>query len=372
MIILTDMRKRKREQDGKWRTRRRVSRPLAAAAVIAGLVFLSVTAIKVHETWLLPKAPTDWNRRQLARIDHGKTDFKFVVFGDSHNSSEAFGRIRKEIDNRGYLFAVDVGDMAIDSGLIKFRLFLNQVAGMKTPVVTAIGNHDIAAGGYANYEKVFGPRYYSFTVGKCLFIMLDDAEGNRIDSEQMAWFRQELKKSAEYPKTFVFMHVPTFRGRRDLNLPMDKFLKDRNSAEEFKQICMENNVDVIFSAHCHTFDYDIWPGDVHYVVTGGAGGRLWDVEEYRGLYHYIEVTVEGEEGRFELEPIDQKGLHFTYQYIEEPWVYIYSYCAARYWMLAPPLLAVFFLLAFLALWRGKRKEETRGGRSGRRNSPATG
>lgn len=352
------MRKSNKGKGGKDRNRRRGSKPAAAAAVVVGLALLLITAIKVHETWLLPKAPTGWNQRQLARIDHDKTAFKFVVFGDSHNSTKAFGRIQNEIDDQGYLFAVDVGDMSIDSGLIKSRLFINQVARMKTPVITAVGNHDIAAGGYANYEKVYGPRYYSFTVGKCLFIMLDDAEEDRIDSEQMAWFKEELKKTAQYPATFVFMHVPTFRGRRDLNLPMDQFLKDRKNAEEFKQLCIQNKVDVIFSAHCHTFDYDIWPGDVHYVVTGGAGGRLWDVEEYRGMYHYIEVTIDGETGSFELKPINRSGLHFTYQYIEEPWVYIYAYCAARYWMLAPVLLAAFFVLAFLALRRGRGKEET--------------
>ena len=38
--------------------------------------------------------------------------------------------------------------------------------------------------------------------------------------------------------------------------------------------------------------------------------------------------------------------------------YIYAFWAARYWMLAPPLLAVFLLLAFLALRRGKTKAET--------------
>ncbi|MHB8895692.1 MAG: metallophosphoesterase family protein [Candidatus Geothermincolia bacterium] len=349
------MSKTSSEKNGKKRTRRRVSKPLAAAALIVGLVLLSITAIKIHETWMLPKPPGNWNQSQLARIDHGKQNFKFVVFADTHNSSVAFGRIQKAIDDKGYLFAVDVGDMSIDSGRIKSRLFLNQILKMKTPVITAVGNHDIAAGGYGNYEKVFGPRYYSFTVGKCLFIMLDDAEGKSLDKKQMAWFREELKKSTEFPKTFVFMHVPTFRGRRDLKLPMDKFLADRKSAEEFKQVCIENNVDVVFSGHCHTFDYDIWPGDVHYVVTGGGGGRLWDVEQYRGMYHYIEISITGDKGSFELEPIKQSRLHFLYQYIEQPWAYVYTYAAARYWMLAPILLVAFLVLAFLAVWRGRKK-----------------
>lgn len=353
MVILYNMTASSSDQNANKKTPRRIRKTWAVAALFVLLILVGITAIKIHETWMLPKPPGGWNERQLAKIDHNKTNFKFVVFGDTHNSTQAFGRIQKEIDDQGYLFAVDVGDMSIDSGLIKSRLFLNQILRMKTPVITAVGNHDIAAGGYANYEKVYGPRYYSFTVGKCLFIMLDDAEGKSIDKKQMAWFKQELKKTAEYTATFVFMHVPTYRGRRNLNLPMDKFLADRKAAEEFKQLCIENQVDVIFSAHCHTFDYDIWPGDVHYVVTGGGGGRLWDVEQYRGMYHYIEVTIEGAKGSFELEPIKQGGLHFIYQYIEQPWAYTYTYAATRYWILAPILLAAFLLLGFLAVRRGK-------------------
>lgn len=349
------MLKRKREAEDKPEKERRVSLPLAAVVIVLLCLLTGITAIKIHSTYLLADAPTDWNKRQLEKIDRSKTKFKFAVFADTHNSNKAFNRIRKEVENGDYLFAIDIGDMGIDSGLVKARMFINQVSTMKTPVLTAVGNHDIAAGGYGMYEKVYGPRYYSFTVGKCLFIVLDDAEEKSIYKKQMDWFKNELQKAKDYPNTFVFMHVPTFRGRRDLNLPMKYFLKDRKSAEEFRQVCIDNDVEVIFSGHCHTFDYDMWPGDIHYVVTGGGGGRLWDVEEYRGMYHYIEVTVDGLEGSFELQPINQKGLHFAYQYIEEPWAYIYTYASVHYFWLAIPLVVAIGLLTLLAFRR--RKED---------------
>jgi len=358
MIVSHIMRQEEREPSGAGgKDERKVRRLPAVIAVALSLVFIFLAAVKVHATWMVAEAPTGWNRGQLARIDRATTRFKFAVFGDTHNSTLAFDRLRKDVEKGRYLFAIDNGDMAIDSGNLKARLFINQVSGMKTPVLVNVGNHDIAAGGYANYEKVYGPRYYSFTVGKCLFIMLDDAEERSIGDKQMKWFRSELQKNAgDHPNVFVFMHVPTFRGRRDLNLPMNYFLADRASAEEFKQVCIENKVKLVFSSHCHTFDYDIWPGDVHYIVTGGGGGRLWDVEQYRGMYHYIAVTVDGEHGQFELMPIAQKGLHFHYQYIEEPWVYIYTYSAVHYFWLAIPLGAVIAALAAFAL-RGKKRQE---------------
>ncbi len=354
MIILIDMHRRNREKNGNGKKKGRVSKPMAVLAVFFVLGFLFVTAVKIHATWLLAPAPSNWNKKQLAKIDKSKMNFNFAVFGDTHDSSEAFGQIQKEVDKGKYLFAIDVGDMSIDSSLIKERYFINQVRGMKTPILTAVGNHDILPGGHATYDKVYGARYYSFTVGKCLFIVLDNADGVRIDARQMAWFKNELKKSQKYPD-FVFMHVPTYRGRRDLKLPMKYFLQDRKNAEEIRQLCIDNNVNIVFSAHCHTFDYDIWPHDVHYVVTGGGGGRLWDVEAYRSMYHYIKVTVNGEHGSFELEPINQSGLHSTYAYLEQPWLYIYGFAAARYWLIAPPILLLAALFTFLAIYRAKKK-----------------
>jgi|GEM_PF-370821 len=355
MVILVDMRIRKRGPEHQEPGKRRVSRPLAAVAIVLALAFLFLTVVKVHEAFFLAQAPTGWNAKQLSKIDRGKENFTFAVFGDTHDSSQAFGRIQKELNKGDYLFAIDVGDMAIDGGVVKERYFINQIKSMKTPIVTVVGNHDIAVTGYKNYEKIYGPRYYSFTVGKCMFIMLDDADGNSIDAEQMKWFKQQLAESRKYPNSFVFMHVPTFRGKRDLNLPMNKFLKDRKAAEEFKQLCIDNKISIVFSAHCHTFDYDIWPSDVHYVVTGGGGGRLWDVEAFRGMYHYIKVTIKGGQGSFELEPINQNGLHFAYQYLEEPWVYIYAWTAGHYWLAGPVLLLGSVLFAFLAFRRGKKK-----------------
>jgi predicted phosphodiesterase len=351
MVILVDMRIRKRGPERKEPRKRRVSKPLAAVAIVFALGFLFVTSIKIHATWLLAEARTGWNAKELSKIDRSKTNFTFAVFGDTHDSSQAFGRIQKEINKGDYLFAIDVGDMAIDSGVVKERYFINQVQSMKTPVLTVVGNHDIAAGGYANYEKIYGPRYYSFTVGRCFFIVLDDADGVRVDAKQMDWFKQQLAESLKYPNSFVFMHVPTFRGKRDLNLPMQYFLQDRKNAEEIRQLCIDNRINIVFSAHCHTFDYDIWPNDVHYVVTGGGGGRLWDVEKYRGMYHYIKVTIQGGHGSFELEPINQNGLHFAYQYLEEPWVYIYAWSVGRYWLAVLLLLLGCAMFGMLALRR---------------------
>ena len=110
-----------RDPDERKTTRRRVSKPLAAAAVILAMGLVFITAIKIHATWLLAQAPTGWNQSQLAKIDRSRTKFKFAVFGDTHNSTKAFGRIKKEVEKGDYLFAIAVGDMSIDSGMVKVR-----------------------------------------------------------------------------------------------------------------------------------------------------------------------------------------------------------------------------------------------------------
>lgn len=333
---------------------------LALTVLIAlGIVF--VTAVKVHSTWLLPKAPVNWNKSQLAKIDKrkiGTTDkprdsFSFAVLGDNKNSIQTFDRIIKKLNQDDVLFAIATGDLVFDGEEIKYRLFLNQVKGLKMPILTALGNHDTEADGRANYERIFGDRYYSFTVANNYFILLDDAD-KKIDAGQMKWFKEELGKSMSYDHRFVFMHVPPFRGKRNWRMPMTQFLKDRKLADEIKRLCMDYDVNYVFGSHLHTFDIDMWPEKIHYIITGGAGAELWDVDSYRDFNHYIKVTLRGYYPiDFDTVKINSPGQSIIYQYIEEPWVYTYAFTANKYATLMLILGPVFLVLLGLFLVGGR-------------------
>ncbi|MHB8894729.1 MAG: metallophosphoesterase family protein [Candidatus Geothermincolia bacterium] len=317
-----------------------VKKLLVALSVVLILALILVSATKV-QSLLLPPAPRDRNATQLARVKESATGdaFTFAVFGDNKNSYKTFDELRDSIDDDKPLFAIDIGDLVFDGEIIKYRLFLNQVARMNVPLLVAVGNHDTEAGGLANYEKIFGPRYYSFQVANSYFIVLDDSNGKSVDPEQLKWFEKELDRGQDYKHTFVFMHVPPFRGVRNPTMPMTEFLSDRNNAREIKQLCIRYGVSYVFGSHMHTFDEDRWPFHVGYVITGGGGAELWDVDKFRDMHHYVLVSVKGDEVKYTVKPIKSGGSTFVYRYIDEPWTYFYAYVSNNFWLVAGCLLA---------------------------------
>ena len=89
------------------------------------------------------------------------------------------------------------------------------------------GKNDTDFGSFlnsVNYQKMFGPTYYSFTLGTAYFIVTDIsteymantvAQKKYFDNE-LKWLESELKKSLSYKDSFVFSHVPPFKGKKAL------------------------------------------------------------------------------------------------------------------------------------------------------------
>jgi serine/threonine-protein phosphatase CPPED1 len=323
---------------------------LSLLTALLVLALLVVTAIKIHSTWMLPAAPTNRNAAELKKIKDAGNSFRFVVLGDNKNSIGTFNHIRDSIEKQKPLFAIDAGDLVFDGERVKYRLFLNQVAHMEVPLITALGNHDREANGVAHYEEIFGPRYYSFVVANAYFIVLDDSDQKSVDPEQMKWFEKELMKGQAYDHRFVILHVPPYRGVRNPTMPMEEYLSDRKNAAAIKHLCVQGAIDYLFGSHMHTFDWDRWPWQVNVVITGGGGAELWDVDKYRNMHHYLMVTVDGDKVSYVVKPIKSPGSTFLYRWVDEPWTYFYAYVSNNYWLFAAPLLAALaIVIAGLAL-----------------------
>ena len=95
------------------------------------------------------------------------------------------------------------------------------------PVFQVIGNHDhnkaitVDADADASFEAAFGPTYYSYNIGDCHFIVLDDVlyTGSSsytadITDEQMAWLEQDLKYVPKDKLIIIGLHIATSRRNR--------------------------------------------------------------------------------------------------------------------------------------------------------------
>jgi len=253
------------------------------------IMAVAVVAIATIGPLFVPK-DTNWNQKQLQKLDKNQTMFSFIVIGDNQDSITTFNRLIDRINHENVLFAVDNGDLVAGGELIEYTLFLEQIKHSNKPILTNIGNHDISRNGSSsNYQKIFGHLYYSFTVGDSYFIMLDSSNGKKINPIQVEWLHNKLNKSLEYRYRFVFMHIPLFdpEGR-----PIEEghSLMDVQQAKLLNNLFDQYNITMLFCSHIHGYYNGTW-GKTPYIITGGAGGPLEHPDQKHDFYNYVKVNV---------------------------------------------------------------------------------
>lgn len=298
------------------------------STLIALIFILSAVAIviKIDSTYFRGDV-SNWNYKQIEKIDRTKNDFSFVALADTHNSTGTFKKIIEKINIDNPDFIIVIGDLVADGGASakKFRLFVKQIKAFNDPLLTAIGNHDIGKGGRAVYYNFFGPFYYSFQVGDSYFIVLDDATA-AIDSWQFSWLKNELEKSRSFKNRFIFSHTPLF-DPRDKGAYMG--LKDRNFARQLNDLLDENKATMFFSGHIHGYYTGDW-NKTPFIITGGAGGELPGSNPEHDFYNYIKVNVSGDNVNYDAVKIKSPDFDRLDRLIHTAWFFVYGFFVIHY------------------------------------------
>ena len=252
---------------------------MLAAAALVGLVGSAAVAKLARQA-----PPPDWETKPskydppsapVKFLGDGKPDpagqppFTFVFLGGvghgpgssrdapGPDAEEVFGWIAKA----GADFTVVGGDVAGSSR--KWEAMAAALKPGSSLLVPVPGNHDLEKGGATQWEKMFGPLYYSFTHKGCQFIVMCSEvpdEPGFIGIKQLNWLKEQLNAPARV--RFVFCHRPFWRegsaGTRDIWMNrVHPLLKDHNVA-------------AVFAAHHIAFEV-IEQDGVRYITTQGAG-----------------------------------------------------------------------------------------------------
>lgn len=240
----------------------------------------------------------DWNPSQLAKIKVAQPDIlTFAVMGDSRNSREVFEGLLKQINqDRDMAFSIHLGDLVQDGKLEQYRFFLGQVRkNLQKPLLTVIGNHELHNKGRQLYHDIFGPYYYSFHLQNNYFIVVDDAGKTSLNEAQLGWLAEELKKAQAFPRRFVFLHIPLFDPRGDEHYHgVPEEIRRR-----LKDLFQQYKVTHIFAGHIHGYFAEKWAG-VPYTITGGAGAEIKGTDPQHYFFHYLEVSIKGDDVRIEV------------------------------------------------------------------------
>lgn len=231
----------------------------------------------------------NWNPSQIRKLNNSSpADLRFVVMGDNKDNFSILDIIFRQIDNEpGVSFALNLGDLVDTGDEMDFRRFLNSVnRHLHIPLLTVIGNHDLGEGVRGLYRTVFGPNYYSFTVGQNYFIALDDADRDGLDERQFEWLAQELEKAQNYAARIILMHIPPYNP--------SGFAKhhclNESVAGRLMDLLAKYRATQIFAGHIHGYYTGQWRG-IPYVISGGAGADLMGRDTDHFFYHYLVVQV---------------------------------------------------------------------------------
>lgn len=245
----------------------------------------------------------------------GAATFQFVVFGDTRTRHDIHQRIVRAIVKAAPEFVIHTGDLVTDGhDSAQWPIFFSIEKELlaRAAFYPVLGNHERNDSRFYEFFDVQTP-YYSFDWGEAHFTALDSDVGSVALSaearqlfwaEQTRWLEDDLKKSQAAAMRFVVFHHPPFTAvkRRQNEKPLTL---------ELVPLFERYKVTAVFAGHDHNYQRHQKNG-IQYVVTGGGGAPLYDVDspipnvtvKVDRTENYVIVKVAGEHARMEAVALD--------------------------------------------------------------------
>lgn len=241
-----------------------------------------------------PKSPVPRPPPKPTSTGELTVPFTFALYGDCRSGHITHRNICASLLKTEAKFVLAAGDLVRDGNEEEqwelFREVTRELRGA-IPYHPAKGNHDLGNKGY--FEREFGldKSYYTLRKGPIEFFMIDSNLLSENDP-QFAWLDQQLARSTATHKIAV-LHNPLFSlvgDRQRITALFRRKLHDR---------FVKAGLCAVLSGHDHQFYTTVRDG-VRYVVSGGAGAHLFDVQMefaqegdlYGKLKHFVLIDVE--------------------------------------------------------------------------------
>lgn len=245
----------------------------------------------------------------------GDEVFHFIVYGDRTGGvPEGLRVLEQAVKDTNLLdpdLVMTVGDLIqgyneSPEWMQQMRQYKAIADQLKMKWYPVAGNHDVywrgegpAPQGHheANYEKHFGPLWYSFRHKNAGFIALysdeGDAETNlkafnvgalqNMSDEQLEFLDKALADLNDVDHVFVFLHHPRWIG--------GGYTGSNWPAVE-KKLVAAGNVTAVFAGHVHHMRYDGPKNGIEYYTLATTGGALSaNIPDAGYLHHLNMVTV---------------------------------------------------------------------------------
>lgn len=239
--------------------------------------------------------------------------FHFVIYGDrTGGRPDGLKVLEQAVVDTNLLdpdLVMTVGDLIqgyseTDQWLREMEQYKSIMEKLNMKWYPVAGNHDIywrgkgrpPAGHHEqNYEKQFGPLWYSFRHKNAGFIVLYSDEGDpatnrkgftepalqQMSDEQLEFLERALAELKDADHVFLFLHHPRWIGGR----------YGRSWKSVHQKLKAAGNVTAVFAGHIHRMRYDPQDGIEYFTLATTGGDLSADIPGVGYLHHMNLVTV---------------------------------------------------------------------------------
>lgn len=238
--------------------------------------------------------------RAAERMPEGDA-FTFVVLGDTRKRMRTATKIFAGAREENPVVIFHTGDIVRGGTPSEYHDSLTPLIDLvdPVPVLSVPGNHERGAWrDYAGFKALHGDEQFSFELGNCLFVGINNSTRKGVTDAGLAYLEKALSGSTATHK-YVFYHIPPkfFEATFVTDRPRRGF---KHNEQESHQLFIKHGVTEVFMAHIHGYATQLIDG-VRYTLTAGGGAKLSPrIREAGRFHHYLVRHVNGGEVRREL------------------------------------------------------------------------
>ena len=243
--------------------------------------------------------------------------YRFLVYGDTRTRHDVHRRVIAAVLDHGLPdFALHSGDLVEngdDPALWPVFFDIERELLRQTAFFPVLGNHERNSRNYYDFFQMETP-YRSFNWGNAHFLLINSDVANVSASptvqqafwaEQTRWMEEDLARSQAADFRFIVAHHPPFTA-------VNRRQGDNPHMTALAPMLEKYHVTAGFFGHDHNYQHYLKNG-VHYIVTGGGGAPLYDVDKPPpgitlkavSTENFVTVSVSGKTAR--VEAIDGDG-----------------------------------------------------------------
>ncbi|MCC6579844.1 MAG: metallophosphoesterase family protein [Phycisphaeraceae bacterium] len=314
-----------------WQTAQGTQKPFPGSSLVVHFVDLTeLDPDHVYEYRFNESMSPEWFRTMPLTPTR---PIRFAVAGDVLSSVSIVEMMLRNETSRDPDFVMFCGDIAQENGDLRcadrWSMFLGSCTkylitpqGRRIPILVAIGNHDVANGGFGQTPKD-APFFYGLFAlannraynvldfGQYLSVfILDSGHTNAVAGAQKDWLEDVLEQRKTVTHKFAAYHVPAWPAYRRMGLPSHVAVRE-NWIPLFERYGLTAAFE--HHEHCYKRTYPIKNGQVDphgvlYMGNGGIGerelrrpvppgsfseGGRWFLARTAQANQFVFVTVDG-------------------------------------------------------------------------------